>query len=255
MKKAFFYILLMLVCSCVTLETHIENRDAYYKPIPITIPANTLFTFDKGGIHIHPEILDTHFEHKTLVMGNYFLRADTEIAHIPPNGSKGLYHASMKRSYSFYKGPLCLAQFELVTESRFFIFTNGSSIGSSKRYIRTIASNGIITKEITLNVPHADSYMNVQDVQLGQVVIGKYESRSEQQAPESPWKYHTGFTIQINAEEYGILALYSNPQLYIRIGYSTVLDEKAQDQIVLYIFMAYESFKQYDNDAHVSNNS
>jgi hypothetical protein len=245
MKKIPFYIFTLLVlCSCVTLETHIENKDAYYAPIAITIPENTLFTFDAFGIHIHPEVFNKHFEKKTIIMNDYFLREDSTISNLPPEGSSGFYVTSVRGRYSFYKRALCLAQFEIVTESTLFIFTNGSSIGTSKRYIRTIDSNGTILKEIILDAPNSDSYMQVQDELLGTIVMGKYESRSEHQAPDSLWKYHTGFTIWINAEEYGIIALYKKPKVYLKTSYHDALDEKAKDQMVLYIFMVYESFNR-----------
>lgn len=243
-------IMTMLLVSCKTLETYVANTDAYYEPIEIDIPGNALFTFDKNGIHMHFEIFDKNFKKKTLVMNEYYLIEDSQISDFsdaPPKGSSGVYHSSVGGKYKFFKENICLSQFEIVTESIITVFSNGFSIGSSQKYIRIEDKSGIIKSEIKLNELNSDIYINFYDEEIGNVGIEKYESRSANQPTDSPWKYHTGFIIKINSEEYGILAFYQKPKFYQRIEFFGAMDEEIRDKIILYIFVAYESFNRNDD--------
>jgi hypothetical protein len=239
----------IVLTGCYTMETYIADLSAYHEPIEIDIPGSTLFTFDKSGMHIHWEIFDKNFKKKTLVMDEYYLIEDSQIADfsgVPPKGSSGLYYSSIGGKYSFFKENLCLGQFEIVTESTIIVFSNSSSIGSSQKYIRITDKNDI-KREIKPNALNADIYLYVYDEEIGGVEIVKYESRSANQPADSPWKYHTGFIIKINGEEYGILAFYQKPQFYQRIEFSGGMDEKTPDKILLYMFMAFESFNRNDD--------
>ena len=89
-------------------------------------------------------------------------------------------------------------------------------------------------------MPNEDIYFDVFDEDIGNFVIRQYKSRSANQSPNSRWKYHTGFIIEVDGEEYGILAFYPNPKLYKNNGFKKLNDEEMEDKIILYIFMAYE---------------
>jgi hypothetical protein len=250
MRKIFDCIIItILLVSCKTLETYIANVNAYYEPIEIDIPSNALFSFDKNGVHIHSEIFDKNFKKKTLIMNEYYLIEDNQISDfsgVPPKGSSGVYHSSVGGKYSFFKENICLSQFEIVTESTIIVFSNGFSTGSSQKYIRIKDENGVVKSEIKLNALNSDIYINLSDEEIGNVEIEKYESRSANQPSDSPWKHYTGFIIKLNGEEYGILTFYSKPKFYKKIEFYDDTNEKIEDKIIFYIFMAYESFNRND---------
>ncbi|MHB9292977.1 hypothetical protein Holit_02094 [Hollandina sp. SP2] len=251
MGKIFNYIILtILLVSCKTLETYVANVNAYYEPVEIDIPGNALFSFDKNGIHMHSEIFDNNFKKKTLIMNEYYLIEDNQISdfsNVPPKGGSGVYHSSVGGEYSFFKENIYLSQFEIVTESTVTFFSNGFSIGSSQKYIRIRDENGIVKNEIKLNALNSDIYINLHDEKIGNVEIGKYESRSANQPSDSPWKYYTGFIIKLNGEEYGIFAFYPKPKFYKKNEFSGDMNEEIEDKIILYIFMAYESYNRNDD--------
>lgn len=118
MKKLLFCALVLLLFSCKTLETHIENIDNY-EPLEMAVPNNALVVFGKSGIRIQSETLDRDFQKKTLVMGEYSLVETGEIAvyvNVPPKGESGTYRSSVGGNYRFYKGESCLRQFDIVTD-------------------------------------------------------------------------------------------------------------------------------------------
>jgi hypothetical protein len=230
-------IIALFFVSCKTMETYVEDLDAYYVPVKIDISNVTLFVFEKN------------LKKKTLAMNEYYLIEDSQISdfsNVPPKGRSGTYHSSVGGKYSFFKGDVCLGQFEIVTESVITVFSGGFSIGSSQKYIRLKDERGIIKREIKPEERNSDIYINLYDEKIGNVGIEKYESRSANQAPDSPWKYYTGFMIKIDGREYGILAFYQKPHFYRKIEFPGDMDEEARDKITLYMFMAYESFNRND---------
>jgi hypothetical protein len=230
-------IIALLLVSCKTMETYVEEVNAYYVPVKIDVSNVTLFAFGKN------------FKKKTLAMNEYYLIEDSQISDfsdVPPKGRSGTYHSSVGGRYSFFKENECLSQFEIVTESVITVLSSKFSIGDSQKYIRIKDENGIIKRKIKPKGFNSDIYINLYDEKIGNVGIEKYESRSANQAPDSPWKYYTGFMIKIDGQEYGILAFYQKPQFYRKIEFPGDMDEEARDKIILYILMAYASFTRND---------
>jgi hypothetical protein len=249
MNKTFFCIIALLLFSCKTLETYIENINNY-EQIELVVPDNSLITFGKSGIHIQNEVLGKNFQKKTLIMDEYFLVETGQISvftNVPPKGKSGSYHSSVGGKYNFYKKDLCLTQFEIVTDSTITVFSNDLSIGNSERYILIRNNDGSMETRITPNATNSEIYINIFDESTGNIAIKKYESRSANQPSDSPWKYQTGFIIEINYEEYGILAFYPNLIFYKNNTFEENIDEETKDKIILYIFMAYESFNRNDD--------
>jgi hypothetical protein len=242
--------MIIVLVSCKTLETYIADTDAYYEPTEISIPDNALFSFDKNKTGMHPEIFDKNFKKQTLVMNGYYLVEDNQISNfsdVPPKDSSGVYHSSVGGKYSFFKENTRLSQFDIVTESAITVFSNGLSTGRSQKYIRIRDENGIVKSEIKPGAPNSDIYIHLSDEEIGNVEIGKYESRSANQAANSQWKYYTGFIIRLNDEEYGILAFYPKLKLYKKIEFFGDMNEEIEDKILVYIFMAYESYNRNDD--------
>jgi len=96
-------------------------------------------------------------------------------------------------------------------------------------------------------MPNVDIYFSVFDEDIGNLAIRQYRSRSANQSPNSRWQYQTGFIIEIDGEEYGILAFYPYPRLYKNNGFDKTINERIEDKIILYIFMAYEGFNREDD--------
>lgn len=248
MTKILFCVIALILCSCNTLETYIENIDNY-EETEMVVPNNSLIVFGKSGIHIQSEVLNKNFQKKVLVMGEYTLVETDQVSvftNVPPKGESGSYHSSVGGKYNFYKGDICLNQFEIITDSVIIVF-NSSSIGSSQKYILIKNDDDPMKTRITPNAKNSELYINIFDKSIGNIAIKKYESRSANQSSHSPWKYQTGFIIEINYEEYGILAFYPRPKFYKNNMFEADIDEETKDKIILYTFIAYESFNRDDD--------
>jgi hypothetical protein len=215
----------------------------------VVVPDNAFVTFDKSGVHIHSEVFGKNFQKKALVMGEYVLVETGQISvfiNVPPEGKSGTYRSSVGGKYDFYKGDLCLNRFEIVTDSVITTFSNGLSTGSSQKNIFTRNNDGSLKAKVVPNEKDAEIYINIIDEIAGNIAIKKYESRSANQPSDSPWKYQTGFSIEVNYKEYGILAFYPLPKFYKNTTFEEKISEETTNKIILYMFMAYESFNRHD---------
>jgi hypothetical protein len=216
----------------------------------MTVPDNSLITSGKSGIRIQTEIFDKNFQNKRLIMDEYYIVEKSKISvftNVPPKDRSGIYNSSVGGRYDFCKGETSLYEFEIVTDSVISVYKNGSSMGDSKNFIRIINNENIVQTEIKPNMPNVDIYFSVFDEDIGNLTIRQYKSRSANQPPNSRWQYQTGFIIEIDNEEYGILAFYQYPRLYKNNNFNKIIDENIEDKIILYIFMAYERFNREDN--------
>jgi hypothetical protein len=208
---------MLFLFGCSTLITHIENVDNY-----------------------------TPFE----IMNEYYIVETDKISfftNVPPKGQFGTYKSSVGGRYEFFHGETSLYKFEIVTDSFIRTYPNGNSTGNWKKFIRILDNDNIIQTEIEPNMPNVDIYFSLYDKDIGNITIRQYRSRSANQSPNSRWQYQTGFIIEINGEEYGILAFYPGPKLYKNNIFSNDIDKNIEAKIILYIFMAYERFNREDN--------
>ena len=255
MKKLLLSITTVLsLFSCGTLITHIENIDNYTQ-FEITVPDNSLIASGKSGVRIQTEIFDRNFQNKRLIMDEYYIVETDNISiftNVPPKGQSGTYNSFVGGRYEFFKGETNLYKFEIVTDSFITVFSNSTSINSTsigdwRKFIRIIDNENTIQTEIEPNMPNVDIYFSVFDEEIGNLVIRQYRSRSANHSPNSRWQYQTGFIIEIDGEEYGILAFYPYLRLYKNNGFDKTINEKMEDKIILYIFMAYEGFNREDD--------
>jgi hypothetical protein len=101
--------------------------------------------------------------------------------------------------------------------------------------IRFIMSDG--AKHEYVITPDSDTYVVIKDDLLGQVAIAEYLSIiSEGKRPAT-----SGFTVTINGDEYGILAFYKEPALYIN-NTATQLTPQNRDRLSLYLLTVYDGY-------------
>ena len=247
MKKLCVCIFSLLLFSCGIMVTHIENI-GNYTPMEIAVIHDPHFIFDQG-LRINSQILNSDFLKRTLVMNEYYTVETSQISvftNVPPPGKIGNYTSSVGKRFDFYKDETLLYKFEIVTESFLRINSNGSTSGTSREYIRIINEEHALITEIWPGAMNASIYIDINDELIGNLIITRYRSRSANQSPNTRWRYHTGFAIELNGKEYGILAFYPQPNLYKNNEFPEILDEKTEDKIILYIFMAYKRLFQVD---------
>lgn len=183
-------------------------------------------------------------------MGDYYLLETEQIAiysNVPPKGKAGAYNSVVGGKYEFYKANIRLNQFDIITDSKITVFGNGSSIGDWEKYIRIKDEKDKIITIIKTNMANSEIYFNLFDQDAGNIVIKNYFSRSANAPQDSPYKFHTGFLVEINNKEYGVLALHPRPQFYKKIIFNGNMNEKTEDKIILFILTAYEAFKRNDD--------
>jgi hypothetical protein len=258
MKKLAICITALLLFSCSTLETYIENVDNYTQ-IDMTVPNNALITSEKTGIRIQPEVLDKDVRNTRLIMDEYRIVQTDQISdsfEVAIDILPAIYTRSIGGRYDFYKGKTNLYKFEIVTNtligSRNYA---GKSSEIRKHLIRIIDDKNKVQNEIETNAPNIDIFFSAVDEDIGNLTIRQYKSRSASQPSNSRWKYHTGFIIEVDNEEYGILAFYPHPKLYKNNGFKKVINDSVEDKIILCVFMAYERLNRDREDNSAENNS
>ena len=248
-KMIIVVMLLLLFSSCGSMITYIENVDNYTS-IPFIEPDNSLITIDNSRIHLQPEILHRNFETITLILNDYYTIETERInifTSVPPEGRVGNYRSSVGRRYNFHKGDELIYRFEIITNSYIVINENGSQTAASRRYIRIINEYNFTETQIEPYTINDAIYFELFDEEIGNFVIRDYKSRSANQSPNSRWRYHTGFLIEIDNEEYGILAFYPDPIFHKNNSFAINIDEQIENKIMLYIFMAYIRYTQEEN--------
>jgi hypothetical protein len=249
-KKLVICIIALLLFSCSTLETHIENVDNYTQ-IEMIVPDNAFITSGKSGIRIQSEVLDKNIRNIRLIMDEYHIMETDRYSTSTKaslNGMPNIYNHSVIGKYYFYKGGTSIYKFEIVTDTLVGSENNGTSLEFRKHLIRIINNENKVQTEIETNAPNVDTYFSLFDKDIGNLTIKQYRSRSANQSPNSRWQYQTGFIIEVDGEEYGILAFYPNPKLYKNNGFKKISDKNIEDKIILYIFMTYERFNRDRED-------
>jgi hypothetical protein len=215
------------------------------------VPDNALITSGKSGIRIQPEVLDRNIRNTRLIMDEYrIVETDrySTFTKASLNGMPIIYNHSVIGKYNFYKGGTSIYRFEIVTDTLAGSEINGISLEIRKNLIRIMNNENKVQTEIEANAPNVDTYFSLFDKDIGNLTIKQYRSRSANQPPNSRWQYQTGFVIEIDGEEYGILAFYPSPKLYKNNGFKKISDENIEDKIILYIFMTYERFNRDRED-------
>jgi hypothetical protein len=238
------------------METRINNIENYTQ-VEIIIPDNSIFATEQYTIPINSNIFDNIFPQKTLIMGEYFTMA-TELISItidvpppdlppvrpirppgPPHVRPGTYQYFLGVRYNFYKDEMLLYRFEIIAVPS----DNDKSYSpvNYRKLIRIIDDNSETVGEIE-PTPDIETYFGINDDRIGDLVIKKYRSKI---AP-GHWGYHTGFIIEVNNKEYGILAFYPNLRLYKNNEFMGIFDNIQERRVILYTFMAYKRLKQPD---------
>jgi hypothetical protein len=214
-KNIYIFLIVLVLSGCVTVETYVENAAHNYTIVPITRKP-TLLIFGEQ-----------------FIIGDYRLvnKGITDQGKITSLLGE---ETTTSRKYVFYKNNDRLYDVEIIKWER------GVQLGESatlytglKRYIQIVDRNRV-KKEYDITSEQQSPYITFQDDTTGTVTITNYQSRNKN-APEYDWNYDTGFSIQVNGNEYGILAFYP-PSLYVRTGNNDV-----PEHLALYTLAAYAS--------------
>jgi len=216
------------------MKTHIKNIENYTQ-FEVAIPDNSIFDKDQSNTHIFSNTLISNLPQKTLIMGEYFTIA-TDLIYtiinvqdpVHPPGRPGFNQYLIGIRYNLYQNEMLLYRFEIVSDSH-------------RKFIRLIDESNAIVGEI-VPTSNLEIYFAITDDKIDDFVIKNYRSK----VAVGHWGYHTGFIIEINGEEYGILAFYPNLRLYKNKTFTGIIDEEQERRIILYTFMAYKRLKQPD---------
>jgi hypothetical protein len=220
MKKYIQILYVFIVCfflfGCTTLQTYIENAESDYTNVPIVTK--------------HVLIFGEQF-----IMGDYSLDYKGNTSELSGtflgNGETTI------RNYVFYKNKIPLYKVEIAKwENKIQVNDSLTLYSGTRRYIRVI-NNDRSKEEYTINMDKQLPYITYQDNFIGTVDINYYESKNKNDL-EYDWDYHTGFSILVNNEEYGILSLYPT-SLYIKNNHT--INDTMQDKLVLTILTTYAS--------------
>ena len=263
MRRIYFalilYIAVLPLLGCKTVITYIENV-ADYEIFEIIVPNNSIIVSGDSGLRLQTEVHDKNFKNKKLIMNDYYIVENEKISNI--SNLKKLsgyieYDSTVGGRYEFYKGEICLYNFNIVTEavgvnqSR---STTAVNFAEGITFIRIFNDDNTVQVEITPNLPPNEIYFSIYDSDIGNFIIKRYKSRSANESPNSPWQYHTGFIIEIDNEEFGILAFYPNPKFYKKKSFNRNINENIMDKIILYFFIAYEEMFNRKDDVFIGSN-
>ena len=210
---------ILLLPSCTTLETYIDNTDSRYDVVPIVVEQKL-------------------FKARTLSMGDYdLIRQNYRFNDSFAISIGSAYYNNDSHSYILYREGSEL--YKIVIESQALGLTLGgnSSLEISKWFLRF----GNDSVKNRCEIGGADTYLTINDELAGIISFTEYRSRNKND-PKGEWDFHTGFTVAINGEEYGILALY-NPGSYRNKNYSGKRDREIEGRLAMYALAVYESWK------------
>ncbi|MDR2807664.1 MAG: hypothetical protein LBB43_01500 [Spirochaetaceae bacterium] len=218
MKSLFICFGVLLFTGCSTLETYIENADKHYEVVPILVEQKL-------------------FKPRTVIMGNYSLvrqkdRFDDSFSFSLGSG----FYNKNDSNYLLYRENTPVYAVVIASQTVGLTMANDSTLGITQRSLRFAGDS--VTKE--LRIDGADKYLSVNDEIAGTVSITEYKSKNKNDS-KGDWKIHTGFTVTVNGEEYGILALY-NAGFYRSKSYSGKKDSEFDDRMAIYVLAVYESW-------------
>jgi hypothetical protein len=215
MKVYDIFIVCLFLSGCITLETYIENVEYNYTAIPI--------------ITKHPWFFGEEF-----IMGDYSLNY---------KGNKSVSQASFGqreteiRAYAFHRNKILLYRIEIVKWENSIKLTDSATLYfGRKRYIRIIDNNGL-KSEHSINNDKKLPYITFRDDLDETININYYQTKNKNDI-EHDWTYHTGFSIFVNNEEYGILAFYP-VTLYLKNN--NKMYNNIQDKLALFVLTTYAS--------------
>jgi hypothetical protein len=220
MKSIYILVIALVLSGCTTLGTYIENAEYDYTNVPVT------------------------FKPTLLIFGEQFIIGDYSLVY-KGNTDHGAVRTLLGdetttgRKYVFYKNNVRLYDVEIVKQERAIQLSESATLYTGlKRYIRIVDRNRV-RKEYAITSEQQLPYITFQDDAAeddatGTVTFTNYQSRNKNDL-DYDWNYNTGFNIQVNGEEYGILAFYP-VSLYIRAGNNDV-----PEQLALYILTVYIS--------------
>jgi hypothetical protein len=231
LKLIYIFIGAALLSACTTLETYVSNADTQYERVPIVV---------RQGL----------FSPDTITMGAYSMveQWGKLFDSYSVSGFGGTFYDKKSRSYLLYRDREALYPV-MLTQQTVGIEGFDWSISSSRYFIR-FKTNTMI-KECEINRSNSDVYcgfdsdvyFEVDDDYAGTVVIRNYKSINKNDQSKA-WTYHTGFTVTIDNEEYGILAFY-NAAWYRNKIYAGKMDQTINDRLALYLLAIYENWLRY----------
>jgi glutaredoxin-related protein len=204
---------LFCISACATTETVIANADTDYQRVSISAGQKFL---QKRKFVLQDAVL-TH-------------QRDNE----KKSGLLGIASTTVKTGIYTFAADGFACDVEISSTTKGLGGTDSYFTLSKIPVIRFIMSDGAKHEYVT--TPDGDTYVTISDDLLGQVAIGQYRSiASDTQSAIS------GFTVTINGDEYGVLAFYKEPALYIN-NTAAQLTPQSRDRLSLYLLTVYDGY-------------
>jgi hypothetical protein len=202
---------LFCVSACATTETVIPNADSDYQRVPISAGQKFL---QKRKFVLYDAVL-THLR-------------DSE----KKSGLLGVVSKTVKTGVYTFAADEFACNVEISSTTQGLGGVDSYFTISKIPVMRFIMSDGA-KHEYETN-PDGDTYVTFADDLLGQVALVPYRSDGARSAIN-------GFTVSVNGEEYGVLAFYKEPALYLKNTAARLTPEN-RDRLSLYLLTAYEGY-------------
>jgi hypothetical protein len=218
MKKhlvVFSFLALFIFSGCTTLETYIANETSYSNVIPIEKKPTFLFFGE------------------VLSLNGYSLRYKGST---PGNISYTIFSTYSRhitgRRYIFSKNEVQQCTVDIISSDRELQL--GSLTATFDMEVAIVIHNNYSKEEFKVNLDEQQPYVLFYDSNMGEIKFDYYKSGNKN-APQYNYETLTGFKINTNDEELGILAFYS-PALHLKNAV------EINDKTALFVLAAYASF-------------
>jgi hypothetical protein len=204
---------LFCISACATTETVIANADTDYQRVPISAGQKFL---QKRKFVLQDAVLTHQYDKETKA------------------GLLELTSTIVKTGIYTFAADGFTCDVEISSTTTGLGNTNTYLTLSKIPVIRFIMSDGAKHEYVTN--PDSDTYVTIADDLLGQVVIGQYRSIASDTRSDI-----SGFTVTINGDEYGVLAFYKEPALYIN-NTAAQLTPQSRARLSLYLLTVYDGY-------------
>jgi hypothetical protein len=222
----FVLLVFLLLSGCITPGAFIRNEETYSQNIPIkTKPTFLIFG-------------------ENLLLNEYSLRYKRNT---PDNVSYTILSTYKRnksgRRYDFYKKGQKLYTVDIIKSDKESDIGNVLGVDVSVKYnieMAIIIHNNYSKEEFKINLDERRPYVLFKDSNIGEINFDYYKS-SNKNNPKDNYEIFAGFKINVNNEEYGLLAIHY-PSLYLKNNIEIT------DKMALYILATYAHYIHYGRE-------
>ncbi|MDR0563178.1 MAG: hypothetical protein LBG73_10905 [Spirochaetaceae bacterium] len=221
MRITVIIVAVLLLTRCVSFETYVDNSADTYDVIPITVEDGFWF-----------------FKNRTISILNYTLTQKKQASY---ETESALYRKQKGGVYTFRGNAEPEYAVEIIGEATGLKLTS-SVIYTDRRYMR-FQKKGGLQYEVTIPLMR-NAELTIYYESIGNVVFRNYRSKNKNDL-NSGWEFDAGFTVLLNGDEYGIIAYYRQPAVYLRKGWNTTAYADILMMFMLAVYENYELAKQW----------